>query len=134
MADKKVYLVIAFTTLSFFCLAGANSVRAYDINLNLDLNKITSGLPAPINDLINTGKQIWQNFTNGIVSTMPTPILGGGSGGTVDFRETLKNVNTWFVNTTGLNFIQIIKAIGGFVVWVLSTAVELIKQGLSLIK
>jgi len=132
MTDKKIYLVIAFATLSFFCLAGANSVRAYDINLNLDLNKIISGLPAPVNDLINTGKQIWQNFTGGIVST-PTPISGTKSGGTVGFRETLENANTWLVNTTGLNFIQIIKAVGGFVVWVLSMAADLVRKGLSLL-
>lgn len=131
MANKKICLtiIILLTTLFLFGTTGANSTYAYSINVNLDTNQITSGLPTQVTDLINAAKQFWQNFSGGAA---PTPISGITS--PVNLQKSLENTNTWLVNTTGLNFTQIVKAVGGFVAWVLSLAADLIKQGLSLIK
>jgi hypothetical protein len=131
MTDKKVHLVVVFAIILLLCLylSVASPARAYSINVNLNTDEITSALPTPITDLINSAKQIWQNFTGGSASA-PIP---GPSGNTTNFTNSLQNTNIWLINTTGLSFTQIVKAIGGFIAWVFTFISNLIKQGLSLI-
>lgn len=123
MAGIKKYLVITFAILSLTYSSGTNLVYAYDAGTGADSMGFT--LPTQISGLINSAKQLWQSFAGG---TTPA------STGPISFQKSLENTNTWLVNTTGLNFTQIVKAIGGFAVWVLSFATDLIKWGLSLIK
>ncbi len=136
MAGKKNYLVIAtIAAVSVLCLSGINFARAYDVNLNLNTDQLSSWLQTLINSLINTGKQIWQNIGGGnnVIPNVTIPTTSGGGGG-ISIENTLENANLWLIRATGLNFVQIIKAVGGLVIWVLNTAADLIRQGLSLIK
>lgn len=132
MPSNKNFWFAATTAIVIvvsFGLLGVKSARAYSINVNLNTDQIVSGLPSPITDLLNAGKQIWQNFTGNNVST---PIFNNSN--QINLQNGFQSVNTWFTQTTGLSFTQIIKAVGGIVIWVFSFAINLIKQGLSLIK
>ena len=133
MANKTIWLVIILSALPFLYLPGVNLTRADDGNgIDQTLNGVVSTLPAPVTDLINAGKQTWQNLISGISISALSPV-NPTTGSNISFKDMFENANSWLVQTTGLNLIQIVKAIGGFVVWVLSLAAELIRQGLSLI-
>ncbi len=91
------------------------SVRAYEVpSINIDISKLADSLPSPLTDFINSAKQI--NFQ------------------TLNPQNVWSSINTWFSGTTGINLVQLIKAIGNFLIWMFSLVAQLIGWGLSFIK
>ncbi len=141
MTNNKtiIYLVVTLVIFSFLYSPGINRSRAEENNIDSVVNGIISSLPAPVTDLLNTGKQIWQNLVGGNITVpnvnIPINLNSDGGSTNIDLKSVFESLNSWFSGVTGgIDFIQIIKAVGSFVVWILSTAAELISRGLSLIK
>jgi hypothetical protein len=94
----------------------AGGVRAYDVP-SIDISKLADSLPSPLSpltDFINSAKQI--NLQ------------------TLNPQNVWSSINTWFSGTTGISLVQLIKAIGSFLVWMFSLVAQLIGWGLSFIK
>lgn len=125
---------ILFTAviIGFFVFCISPNANAYDINFNqnvppisipttMNISNLLPALPAPISDFANSLEQIGESFVSGVSNinfgTGPQNIVGG--------------VNNWFLSTTGVSLIQLIRVIGNLLVWVLSTAANLIKWALS---
>lgn len=94
----------------------AGGVKAYEVPSmnNIDISKLADSLPSPLTDFINSAKQINLQTFN------PQNVWSG--------------INTWFSGTTGISLVQLIKAIGNFLVWMFSLVAQLIGWGLSFIK
>lgn len=94
-------------------------------------------VPQPITDLFNTFQKIDLNvklpflekaFQEGIPKS-----TGGGGGVVSDLTNLFDRVSSWFRDKLGVSLIDIVKAIGNFIIWVLEFIVKLIKAGLSFI-
>jgi len=128
MGSKKLIFVAMIGVLGFCAALGivfAETTSNWNLPDLPNADNILNNLPAPVSDFVNSAKQIGDNLyvktqNLNVNSFNPTNIFNGA--------------NNWFVGTTGVSLIGIIKGIGNLIVWVLTLVLNLINWGLSLIR
>lgn len=93
-------------------------------------------LPGPVNELIQVFINLGRGFENFVQRTVgPIPVSNA------DFVALVKNLsnlfqtlNTWFTVNLGTSLVQLLKAIGNFLVWLLEGLAYLIRLGLQFVQ
>ncbi|MBU6500942.1 MAG: hypothetical protein KGJ89_02350 [Patescibacteria group bacterium] len=126
---NKITIGVFVFTICLLIAAGPSVLERVYAQTNItfpDMNQISDKLPQPLQDFINSAKQI------------TTSVYDKGSSlslNSVSSSDWPQSLNNWFTNTTGgVSLVSILKTVGNLFIWVLDSVSGLIKWGLSFIQ